>query len=218
MIIESFTDGGLIELAKNGDHEAIVDVCELIARRMSDTFSERFRRGVTLVGSGMTPNDAFDWRDRSLRHLLKQEARATLEKLSANDVGNDADLYLFIQNVLCRLKAGIPPNSAFNWNQARPGRRNMHVNSLRNWDIGMTVHRLREEGYGFYIACEIVAEVVGLNDRRIQRIIKGMGNSEPPMPDEIFPLPRRLDGTFKLIRECDLLRVINENYKHLKNK
>ncbi|MFA5919785.1 MAG: hypothetical protein WC856_00655 [Methylococcaceae bacterium] len=191
---ESFTDGYLIALALSGDREAIFDVCQLVAGCVDSRLLEtRFITGVKRIGNlKMTPDGAFEWRDKSLREEIQNEARNLLKNLSPIDFHNDKDLFEFANVTLKKLKSGRSPNESFGWNQIRRGRPSKN-SVFRDWEIRMTVHTLmREYGQTFTGACVIVTDnIPGAENRykTIEAIARGVNANEcPPLPENIFPM------------------------------
>lgn len=220
--MESFTDGRLISLALRGDREAVTDICKLISRRVerinNKLLNTRFWLGVKYIGEGQTPNDAFEWEKNppsqdEIRSWLasqkefRDDVQATRQSFSENDTGNDADLYAYICIVLEALVDRRSPDEAFKWKQSRKGRRVANVNVFRDWDIQMTVRDLMIEGYIFSKACEIVdkASPYPIGYDSILKIANGVTeNSDLPLPDGIFPLPKKAGITQAKLDEIKL--------------
>lgn len=202
--MESFTDSNFVQLALDGDREAITEVCELVSIRLQLP-NGRLIQGFYDIGSGSTPNDAFEWCRRESRKDLKGEARLILEYFSLKNICNDADLYSYVLAVLRCLRIGKSPNEAFRWQQKSRGRRQTNSNILRDWDIRMTVHRFMKKGFSFTQSCEMVADITPLSYQSIQAIARlTSGNIEPPFPDNIYPMP----PPSKLIQQCDIDEMI----------
>ena len=202
--MESFTDSYLVELALNGDREAIAEVSELISIRFRLP-NERLSQGFYHIGHGVTPNGAFEWRKRGLREALKDEVRLTLKFFSLEDVCNDADLYRYVLAVLRGLLSGREPNEAFKWQQNR-GRRLTNCNALRDWDICTTVHNFMKKGFSYTKSCDMVADIVvtPLSYKSIQAIARlTTADIEPAFPCNIYPLPKS-----KLIQQRDIDKMI----------
>ena len=97
-------------------------------------------KGVKLIGQGISPDVAFDWRHKQFRQEIKDEAMGLLKTLSTVDFCNDQDLFIFAITVLNKLRTGRSPNESFGWNQSRRGRRKDNSHALRDYEIRMTVH------------------------------------------------------------------------------
>ena len=234
--MESFTDGRLINLAFQGDREAVTDICKLIAERIEQNNSEllgtRFWRGVLLIGNGKTPNEAFEWVENSPRQEEMQvwlankrkfmsDILVTRQSLSENDLANDDDLYFYVCNVLEALVNRSSPNEAFKWKQLKVGRRKGNVNAFRDWDIKSSVRELLSEGFSFSTACEIVSTVYegtaykkspyDIGYESVVKIAEGItANSDLPFLDGIFPLPKKTGATKA---EVDKVKL---NFKSMK--
>lgn len=213
---ESFTDGHLISLSLSGDREAITDVCGLLVERIDGLLETRFIKGVKRIGHGMSPDGAFNWRNKQLREQIKDEARDLLKTLSPDDFCSDQDLFIFAIAVLKKLRTGRCPNESFGWNQTRRGRRINNTVAFRNWEIRMTVHTLmRDLNVNLSKACEIVSSSMhGTEDqyKTIEAIARCVNAYEcPPFPENPFPLPADKSLTIDITK---LQRNI-DNYKQL---
>ncbi len=204
--MESFTDGTLVDLALGSDREAIAEVSGLIAARIKG--SEVIVNGFCSIGKGISPNDAFYWKDRGKRLGLSHAARAAKEGLIMADLLNDVDLYDYAISVFKGLAAGRTPDDVFRWGQ-KEGGRIKHCNELRNWDICMTYHNLRSEGYTREIAIQVLYELTNLRKTSIEQITKALtGKNEPDLPDDIFPLP-----VDELIKQPDIEKALSKVLK-----
>lgn len=201
--MESFTNSNLVELALNGDREAIVEVSGLVSIRLRLP-NGRLSQGFCHIGRGfITPNGAFEWRKRGLREALKDELRLTLYISSLGDVSNDADLHRYVLAVLRGLLSGREPNEAFKWQQNR-GRRIENCNALRDWDICVTVLIFMRKGFSFTKSCDMVADITSLNYKSIQAIARlTTADIEPVFPCNIYPLPKS-----KLIQQSDIDKMV----------
>lgn len=198
----SFTDSNLVQLALNGDREAIAEVSALVSIRLRLP-NGRLSQGFYDIGHGVTPNGAFEWKKRELREALKDEVRLTLKDFSLGDVCNDADLYRYVLAVFRGLISGREPNEAFKWQQKR-GRRLSNCNALRDWDICMTVHNFMKKGFSFTTSCDMVADITSLNYKSIQAIARlTTADIEPVFPYNIYPLPKS-----KLIQQSDIDKML----------
>ncbi len=214
--MESFTDGRLVDLALQGDREAIIDVCELIAGYFDKKFiNTHFFRGLEGIAAKNSPSEAFNWMtQKGGRAEIQAEARQLLGAVTADVVSNDIDLFYYVRVVL---KALIwrNPDEAFKWTQCTNGRRVANMNAFRDWDIQMSVCNLMAEGYLFTAACEIVAETnhYPIGCKSILRISDGItADSDPDLPDDVFPLP------VKLGIKQESLDSAKEYFNYLKTK
>jgi len=216
---ESFTNGHLITLSLSGNREAITEVCGLLAERTYGLLETRFIKGVKLIGQGISPDDAFDWRYKQLRQEIKKEAMDILKTLSTADFHNDQDLFIVAITFLKKLRTGRSPNESFGWNQARRGRRVNSTIACRNWDIRMTVHTLmRDLGVNLSKACELVSlSLPGEEDhyKTIEAIARYVNAYEcPQFPENPFPLP----ADRSLAIDIDKLQINIDCYKQLIKK
>lgn len=206
--MESFTDGTLINLAANGDRKAIVDVCYIVSKLLSQKLSHHhFSSAIKRVAMGVTPNGAFGWSNEADRRQVKVGAKDLLKDLTIAHTRNDKDLYRYIFDILDRLASGQAPNVAFNWLQRRQGRPKANMNAFRDWDIRETVFILMSGKYSFVDACAIVSEATellydqGLSEPAIQKIATGISLQNPPKDFPIYALSHEQNRTFALLTE-----------------